>query len=175
MLSSVGRLTEGRSDVVNTELFADIKEVDGERLLSVLESRIDSGLLHIDGGPKNSAPEPEPTSSKSVRDMYTEGSIKSRAALEISWDEVCNLFEGIYINWNPGLFRYSLDFHGYVYVPCCLRVNYVTNVCLAFAPGSGRLIIRKTRGYVSLSSSVVYFEADIFLPDQLQIATYDSS
>lgn len=88
--------------------------------------------------------------------MYTEGSIKSCVAFEMSWDEICNLFEGIYINWNPSLFRYSLDFHGYVYVPCCLRVTYMTDVCLGFAPGSGRLIIRKTRGYVSPSSSVVY-------------------
>jgi hypothetical protein len=32
----------------------------------------------------------------------------------MSWDEVCNLFEGIYMNWDPGLFQHHLDFHGYV-------------------------------------------------------------
>ncbi|KAH9855926.1 hypothetical protein C2E23DRAFT_723547 [Lenzites betulinus] len=31
---------------------------------------------------------------------------------EISWDEACNLFDGIYLSWNPELFKHQLTFHG---------------------------------------------------------------
>lgn len=32
--------------------------------------------------------------------------------LEISWNELCSVFEGIYLNWNPSLFSNRLEFHG---------------------------------------------------------------
>ncbi|OSC96512.1 cysteine proteinase [Trametes coccinea BRFM310] len=32
----------------------------------------------------------------------------------ISWHEICNLFDGIYLSWSPDLFRHQLTFHGYV-------------------------------------------------------------
>ena len=41
--------------------------------------------------------------------------MKYHSALEFSWDEICNLFESIYLNWDPGLFQHRLEFHGYCY------------------------------------------------------------
>jgi hypothetical protein len=33
-------------------------------------------------------------------------------ALNMSWDDVCDVLEGIYVNWDPKLFKHKLDFHG---------------------------------------------------------------
>ncbi|KAI0326343.1 cysteine proteinase [Cubamyces sp. BRFM 1775] len=33
--------------------------------------------------------------------------------IEISWEEVCNLFDGIYLSWRPQIFEHQLSFHGY--------------------------------------------------------------
>ncbi|KAI0669613.1 hypothetical protein C8Q78DRAFT_1070706 [Trametes maxima] len=32
--------------------------------------------------------------------------------VEVSWEEVCNIFDGIYVSWNPALFQHQLTFHG---------------------------------------------------------------
>ncbi|KAI0645166.1 hypothetical protein C8Q79DRAFT_756199 [Trametes meyenii] len=32
--------------------------------------------------------------------------------VEVSWDEICNIFDGIYVSWNPALFQHRLTFHG---------------------------------------------------------------
>ena len=32
--------------------------------------------------------------------------------IDMSWDDVCNVFDGIYINWDPRLFKHKLTFHG---------------------------------------------------------------
>ncbi|KAI9062454.1 cysteine proteinase [Trametes sanguinea] len=37
---------------------------------------------------------------------------KENSILEISWHEVCNLFDGIYLSWSPSLFKHQLRFHG---------------------------------------------------------------
>lgn len=35
--------------------------------------------------------------------------------IEITWDDVCDVFDGIYLNWDPSLFKNSLEFHGFVF------------------------------------------------------------
>ncbi|KAI0629428.1 hypothetical protein C8Q77DRAFT_1220174 [Trametes polyzona] len=45
------------------------------------------------------------------------GASGHRHVLEISWDEACNLFDGIYLSWNPKLFKHQLTFHGYLALP----------------------------------------------------------
>jgi hypothetical protein len=52
--------------------------------------------------------------------------MKYHSALEFSWDEICNLFEGIYVNWDPGLFQHRLEFHGY----CCSSSNFLGDVLI---------------------------------------------
>ncbi|KAI5121454.1 hypothetical protein M0805_009562 [Coniferiporia weirii] len=32
--------------------------------------------------------------------------------LSVSWDDVCSVFEGIYLNWDPEPFRHQVKFHG---------------------------------------------------------------
>jgi calpain-7 len=39
----------------------------------------------------------------------------SQDVLDMPWDDVCDVFEGIDVNWDPLCFKYSLDFHGLVH------------------------------------------------------------
>lgn len=36
------------------------------------------------------------------------------ATFQMSWDEVCQTFEGAYFSWDPAIFPHQLSFHGYV-------------------------------------------------------------
>lgn len=42
------------------------------------------------------------------------------------WDDICNIFEGVYVNWDPTLFRNCLQFHGCV-VSVFWRYRNATN------------------------------------------------
>jgi len=42
------------------------------------------------------------------------------ATFEMSWDEVCQTFEGAYFSWDPAIFPHQLLFHG------CVHVLFVT-------------------------------------------------
>lgn len=33
----------------------------------------------------------------------------------ICWNEVCDVFDGIYLNWDTSLFKHQLNFHGLVH------------------------------------------------------------
>ncbi|EJD08078.1 cysteine proteinase [Fomitiporia mediterranea MF3/22] len=35
-----------------------------------------------------------------------------KEVIDVSWDEVCTVFDGLYLNWDPILFKYSTTFHG---------------------------------------------------------------
>lgn len=44
---------------------------------------------------------------------------------EMYWDDVCTLFEGIYINWDPKLLRNRLEFHGCVSLcDICVKMRW---------------------------------------------------
>ena len=30
----------------------------------------------------------------------------------LAWDAVCNIFDGVYLSWDPGIFEYTLTYHG---------------------------------------------------------------
>lgn len=32
--------------------------------------------------------------------------------IDVSWDEACDTFDGLYLNWDPALFEHSREFHG---------------------------------------------------------------
>ncbi|KAH9889397.1 hypothetical protein C8Q73DRAFT_653542, partial [Cubamyces lactineus] len=38
--------------------------------------------------------------------------VNANRVIEISWEEVCNLFDGIYLSWSPRIFEHQLSFHG---------------------------------------------------------------
>ena len=43
----------------------------------------------------------------------------------LSWDDVCTIFEGVYLNWDPDLFSHRLQFHGWSTIflyPVCNRL-----------------------------------------------------
>ena len=51
--------------------------------------------------------------------MFRDGS-----AFVLSWDDVCTIFEGVYLNWDPDLFSHRLQFHGWSTIflhPVCNR------------------------------------------------------
>ncbi|KAL1938518.1 hypothetical protein VTO73DRAFT_11541 [Trametes versicolor] len=45
-------------------------------------------------------------------DGYQEVPPSDSRVFDISWDEACNLFDGVYLSWNPSLFKRRLTFHG---------------------------------------------------------------
>ncbi|KZP13760.1 cysteine proteinase [Athelia psychrophila] len=80
----------------------DMKEVGGERLLSILDSRIDRDLLDTTVG-ENSGSNLRPT-------------------FDMPWDDVCAIFEGVYVNWDPALLSNHLQFHG-IWKGRCAQAN----------------------------------------------------
>lgn len=40
--------------------------------------------------------------------------ISDQNLVDVAWDNVCDVFDGIYLNWDPLLFKNSVEFHGYV-------------------------------------------------------------
>lgn len=65
--------------------------------------------------------------------------------LDLSWDDICSLFEGIYINWSPTLFSNSLVHHGSVCTVCVCSIQI--NHHLAF----GKPRMQRTKVFVSKS------------------------
>ncbi|KAI0369024.1 cysteine proteinase [Pilatotrama ljubarskyi] len=49
--------------------------------------------------------------SQTEHEGYEDTAGQKRVA-EISWDEVRNLFDGLYLSWNPKLFKHQISFHG---------------------------------------------------------------
>ncbi|KAJ8473861.1 hypothetical protein ONZ51_g7595 [Trametes cubensis] len=45
-------------------------------------------------------------------DGHSGDKVNANRVIEISWEEVCNLFDGIYLSWSPRIFEYQLSFHG---------------------------------------------------------------
>ncbi|KAG1878778.1 hypothetical protein F4604DRAFT_1754108 [Suillus subluteus] len=66
----------------------DIKEMNDERWVTLLDSRICDSECECGGS--GSCPR----------------------VLDIRWDDICATFEGLYISWNPSLFGSSITFHG---------------------------------------------------------------
>lgn len=64
----------------------------------------------------------------------------------MTWDDICSIFEGVYVNWDPTLFRHRLEFHGYVVD------ELVTTVRLKQTPEFGKRKTRQTMIYVSAPS-----------------------
>ncbi|OCB90124.1 cysteine proteinase [Sanghuangporus baumii] len=45
--------------------------------------------------------------------MSVRGAVSASANLiDVFWDEICNIFDGLYLNWDPALFKHSHEFHG---------------------------------------------------------------
>ncbi|KAL5504667.1 RIM13 [Sanghuangporus vaninii] len=45
--------------------------------------------------------------------MSVRGDVSASANLiDVSWDEICGIFDGLYLNWDPALFKHSREFHG---------------------------------------------------------------
>lgn len=40
------------------------------------------------------------------------------------WSDVCDVFDGIYISWDPSLFGKELEFHGCVLVSAAAPMQY---------------------------------------------------
>ncbi|KAL5521398.1 hypothetical protein ACEPAG_9324 [Sanghuangporus baumii] len=45
--------------------------------------------------------------------MSMRGTVSTSANLiDVSWDEICSVFDGLYLNWDPALYKHSHGFHG---------------------------------------------------------------
>ncbi|KAH7925291.1 cysteine proteinase [Leucogyrophana mollusca] len=74
----------------------DVRETGGERWMTLLDSRIccpqnDSGGSRCPGAG---------TLTPHLR------------VLDVSWDDVCGLFDGVYLSWDPSIFKHAITFHG---------------------------------------------------------------
>ncbi|EGO00763.1 hypothetical protein SERLA73DRAFT_178686 [Serpula lacrymans var. lacrymans S7.3] len=72
----------------------DIREVHEERFLTLLDSRV-----RVDSAEKGCTPSEDPPADSS-------------RILNMSWSDICGIFEGVYVSWNPDRFKYSVVFHG---------------------------------------------------------------
>ena len=64
---------------------------------------------------QNSSSEHGPSS----RNRHADGVLK--AAIRISWEDVCVIFDGIYLNWDPSQFAHRIEFHRYTLPVTCLQ------------------------------------------------------
>ncbi|KAH7907349.1 hypothetical protein BJ138DRAFT_1160375 [Hygrophoropsis aurantiaca] len=77
----------------------DVRETNGERWMSLLDSRIGCD------------PQPQPQSESETSTDPDSATPKSRL-INLSWDDICGMFEGVYLSWNPSIFKHSITFHG---------------------------------------------------------------
>ncbi|OAX42822.1 cysteine proteinase [Rhizopogon vinicolor AM-OR11-026] len=68
-----------------------IRESNNERWVTLLDSRLCSPLCECLADPSTSA---------------------CPRVLDLRWDDICATFEGLYISWNPTLFKHTTTFHG---------------------------------------------------------------
>ncbi|KAI0070564.1 cysteine proteinase [Panus rudis PR-1116 ss-1] len=71
----------------------DVKEDDSDRRMTIIDSRIDE----LDISKLSLEDDPDRPDSRSF---------------DLSWDEVCAIFDGIYLSWDPKIFSHDLKFHG---------------------------------------------------------------
>ncbi|KZT69626.1 cysteine proteinase, partial [Daedalea quercina L-15889] len=74
----------------------DVSSSLTERELTVLDSWIHTESLQL-------------TKAAHASDMEPE---LSPGTFKLSWDAVCNFFDGVYLSWDPGIFEHQITFHG---------------------------------------------------------------
>ncbi|THH18691.1 hypothetical protein EW146_g2354 [Bondarzewia mesenterica] len=77
-----------------------IEDADGGRWLDVLESRVPRPSVVASGN------------SEVLLERLAIVDDDENQILRISWDDVCTLFESIYVNWDPFMFNHQLNYHG---------------------------------------------------------------
>ncbi|GBE80774.1 Calpain-like protease palB/RIM13 [Sparassis crispa] len=78
----------------------DMQDSDGDRTLTVLDSWVQS---------QRTINDPEKSDNR-VSESHTQHD--QPRTLNISWDAIHDIFDGIYLSWDPGIFRHQLFFHG---------------------------------------------------------------
>ncbi|KAI0774825.1 hypothetical protein BD413DRAFT_603407 [Trametes elegans] len=69
---------------------------------------------------------------------------------EVSWDTVCNHFDGIYFSWSPELFRHQLTFHGCLLLLFCL-CSYAHTHLMSASHFQGQLRLQTSGAEQSVS------------------------
>ncbi|KIK77356.1 hypothetical protein PAXRUDRAFT_835008, partial [Paxillus rubicundulus Ve08.2h10] len=78
----------------------DVREIEDERWMTLFDSAVpvtrrpDAG--HSEDGERSA----------------TSSTDSDPRMLDMRWDAICATFEGVYVSWNPGLFKCCLSFHG---------------------------------------------------------------
>ncbi|TDL23115.1 cysteine proteinase [Rickenella mellea] len=81
----------------------DVREDDEGRWMRVLNP------WHSSSPPPRVSSGDDDSIERGLRDMNI--SSGNRIA-DISWTDICSVFDGIYVNWDPQLFAHDLSFHG---------------------------------------------------------------
>ncbi|KAH7883245.1 hypothetical protein F5I97DRAFT_1832020 [Phlebopus sp. FC_14] len=119
----------------------DVRETDNERWMTLLDSRVPA-----------------------VRQSPGTKENQSRT-LNMRWDDICATFEGVYISWDPGLFKGQLSFHG-VWKPkhkddeaqtCHLRLLYT------YQPQTPPVPSKWLHSSSASSSSFTHSDGDVWI------------
>ncbi|CCM05215.1 uncharacterized protein FIBRA_07425 [Fibroporia radiculosa] len=78
----------------------DVRNDHGRRQLTILDSWLHDEPSDQDGYVANDGS----TSTQTGPD--------SSKTFDLPWDSVCNIFDGVYLSWDPGIFRRHIRFHG---------------------------------------------------------------
>ncbi|KAF9228468.1 cysteine proteinase [Gyrodon lividus] len=78
----------------------DVRETEDERWMTLLDSRVPVTCQPVHSH-----------SEDGERRASSDTDTNSRM-LDMRWDAICATFEGVYVNWDPALFKSELSFHG---------------------------------------------------------------
>ncbi|KAH8115292.1 cysteine proteinase [Phellopilus nigrolimitatus] len=92
----------------------DVTDDAGERCLTILDPWIASTDSGIEADSEVSDTTDALCSLRIQEGNEAEGGVAASGAslINLSWDVVCVVFDGIYLNWDPQLFRHQIEFHG---------------------------------------------------------------
>ena len=59
----------------------------------------------------------------------------STGSFKLHWDVVCNIFDGVYVSWDPGIFEHQLMYHG-TWTAGSMSLQNEDIHCMGGGPGS---------------------------------------
>lgn len=86
-------------------------DISSDRVVSILDS--------WDGLRSSDASSPEDLAGV-VENLELKASSTNRI-LRFTWEEICGIFDTLYLSWNPSLWKHQINLHRYVLMYTCNR------------------------------------------------------
>lgn len=103
------------------------EEEDGSAWVTVLDSWVsqeivlqdaDFGAVLVDNAKESNSQSIASISVKVIHPTYLNAEVRVCVdELLFAWDDLCSVFDSLYVNWDPKMFEYQTNFHGYISFP----------------------------------------------------------